>query len=277
MNRRIAQLVDRPRLARMGVAAYSTARFASEKFRLGVENRGGDNRYVDDGLPWPPDRLIFLVSGTVNRHWYQQSGAWDAQEIEESLSRNGLTIEDAGPILDFGCGSGRIIRRFATFAEAADFHAVDYNHKLISWCRDNLRFATFASNGLMPPLPYQDGQFGFVYAYSVFTHLPDDAQVAWRDELHRVIRPGGHLWLTILNDTCRDKLAPPELKRYDAGDLVIRFGGAAGANQCAAYPPEPYLNRLFSPDTGWRLVERQRSGPPWLPSAIQDFLLLERR
>jgi hypothetical protein len=74
MNRRIAQLVDRPRLAGWGVAAYSAARFASEKFRLSVENRGGDNRYVDDGLPWPTDRLIFLVSGTVNRHWYQQSG-----------------------------------------------------------------------------------------------------------------------------------------------------------------------------------------------------------
>ncbi|WP_293680907.1 class I SAM-dependent methyltransferase [uncultured Phenylobacterium sp.] len=57
----------------------------------------------------------------------------------------------------------------------------------------------FEVNGHQPPLPYADQTFDLVYALSVFTHLPQDHQFAWLDELRRVLKPGRLLLTTIMN------------------------------------------------------------------------------
>ena len=50
-----------------------------------------------------------------------------------------------------------------------------------------------------PPLPYADGLFDFVYANSVFTHVPCQLMDAWAGELRRIIRPGGFLIFSVLD------------------------------------------------------------------------------
>jgi ubiquinone/menaquinone biosynthesis C-methylase UbiE len=58
------------------------------------------------------------------------------------------------------------------------------------------RFAQFEVNGLAPPLAYEANHFDFIYALSVFTHLPESLQTAWMSELARVLKPGGYLLMT---------------------------------------------------------------------------------
>jgi SAM-dependent methyltransferase len=49
---------------------------------------------------------------------------------------------------------------------------------------------------MSPHLPFEDRSFGLVYCGSLFTHI-DDLAEAWFAELHRVLRPGGHLYFSI--------------------------------------------------------------------------------
>lgn len=48
-----------------------------------------------------------------------------------------------------------------------------------------------------PPSNYRDAEFDAVYSYSVFSHLPEDLQKPWLQELHRILKPSGILVLTV--------------------------------------------------------------------------------
>ena len=63
--------------------------------------------------------------------------------------------------------------------------------------RNNLKFAKFTTNGVTPPLEYEDSEFDFVYAVSVFTHLDDTLQFQWLLKLRRILRTEGILILTV--------------------------------------------------------------------------------
>ena len=66
----------------------------------------------------------------------------------------------------------------------------------MEWAEENIRGVTFTKTGTRPPLPFADASFDAVYAISIWSHFAEDAALAWFDEMHRIIRPGGHLLLT---------------------------------------------------------------------------------
>jgi SAM-dependent methyltransferase len=49
------------------------------------------------------------------------------------------------------------------------------------------------------PLPYAGGRFDLVVSMDVIEHLPEAALLPWVNELHRVLAPGGLLFLTTPN------------------------------------------------------------------------------
>jgi SAM-dependent methyltransferase len=200
---------------------------------------------ADDGLPVPPPRLIMRVAGTPDPAWFLESGRLAAASIRGALDRAGRPVEELGAILDFGCGCGRVTRRWATLDGVA-VHGSDRNAAAIEWCRHNLGFAHFETNGLAPPLPYADGSFDLVYALSVFTHLTEELGLAWAAELERVLRPGGQLLLTTHGDHYRTRLEAAERRRFDAGELVVRRPDAVGTNLCAAFHPPAYVQETLA-------------------------------
>jgi SAM-dependent methyltransferase len=117
----------------------------------------------------------------------------------------------------------------------------DLSAEAIEWCRRNLSFARFEVNGLAPPLAFESGSFDLVYALSVLTHLTEELQLAWMREFARVLRPGGRLLVTTHGDRYREKLTAEERARYDAGELVVRWGEVAGTNLAAAYHPPAWV------------------------------------
>src|SRR5580704_3566202 len=140
----------------------------------------------------PPPYLMHLVAGSTDANWFLDSGRIAVESIEASLQRVGASLDQLTTVLDFGCGSGRVIRHLRSYANLALF-GCDYNPALIEWCRAHLRFAEFNVNALAPRLSYRDGQFDLIYAFSVFTHLSVVQQQAWLAEFGRVLRPRGFL------------------------------------------------------------------------------------
>jgi ubiquinone/menaquinone biosynthesis C-methylase UbiE/uncharacterized protein YbaR (Trm112 family) len=193
-----------------------------------------------DGLPLPPGDLVHLVVGTEDVEWYIKSGRTSADNIRRVLVKNSLALEKFRAVLDFGCGSGRIMRHWKDLAET-ELHGTDRNPALVAWCRQNLRFAQFAVNPLVGRLAYESAKFDFIYAFSVFTHLTEGQQLFWIEELSRILRPGGYLYLTTHGEAYLPQI-PEELQpRFRNGQLVVCGAEHAGENMCAAFHPETYV------------------------------------
>jgi SAM-dependent methyltransferase len=212
--------------------------------------------------------MIVLVEGHANAVEFLSSGALIAETIRELLAVQGAPVESLASILDFGCGCGRVLRHWRDISDRIAVHGSDYNRKLLDWCRTHLPFARFMANELSPPLPYADGAFDLVYAISVFTHLPQELQLAWIDELARVTAPGGHVLVTLHGEAFRRVLNDAEKAEFDRGELVVRYPEGSCSNLCAAFHPEDYVRRLFA--RGLRIADYQ-------PGRLtQDVVLLRK-
>jgi SAM-dependent methyltransferase len=218
-----------------------------------------------EGPPLPPRRLMVRVAGTADAEWFLRSGraAYDAIAARVPLA-------EVDSVLDFGCGCGRVTRYWGNFHGRVS--GSDVSTKAVDWCRTNLPFARFEGNGLEPPLAFADGSFDLVYALSVFTHLTADLQLAWRDELRRVLRPGGRLLVTTHGQSYLPRLDAGERARFEAGELVVRWGDVPGTNLCSAYHPESYVRDTFA--RGFEFVELEPEGARGNPT--QDLVLLAR-
>ena len=218
-----------------------------------------------DGVPLPPRRLMVRVAGTADADWFLRSGraAYDAIGAH-------VDLQQTRDVLDFGCGCGRVTRYFRD--HPGSVAGSDVNGEAVAWCSDNLRFGRFAENGLAPPLTFADETFDLVYALSVFTHLTEDLQLAWRDELRRVLRPGGRVLITTHGSSYVPRLDDGERERFERGELVVRWGEVVGSNLCSAYHPERYLRETFA--HGFAFLELDPEGARGNPT--QDLVLLQK-
>jgi SAM-dependent methyltransferase len=135
-------------------------------------------------------------------------------------------------------------------AGAAELHGVDVDAEAIEWCTANLSdIASFATVDRQPPMPYPDGHFDAIFAISVFTHLPEDDQLRWLSEFHRVLRPNGVLLLTVLGRTAL-RLAGPELatRVTESGIVYLDDGGTEGLPDWyqSCFHTEEYVRRAWT-------------------------------
>ena len=134
--------------------------------------------------------------------WYFGSGYKEARAVLGAAEDHGLDMSRLRSVLEFGCGSARVLRHFRGIS-GLELIGADANPKPIEWNRRNLPGITFQLNKLEPPLSFADASFDLIYALSVFTHIPPGLQKPWLQELRRLLRPGGYLLCTVLG------------KRYD--------------------------------------------------------------
>lgn len=173
-------------------------------------------------------------------------------------------------LLDFGCGCGRVIRHF--HGHQPRMFGCDYNGQLVDWSAANLGFAEFTTNMLAPPTRYGDGQFDFIYALSVFTHFPENLQKPWLEEMKRILKPNGLLFLTFHGERYARQLKAEEQNRYARGELVVHSEELAGSNSCNAYHPMEYLQQEFG--SIMKVLDVVKEGA--LGNPHQDVLLLQK-
>jgi SAM-dependent methyltransferase len=157
-------------------------------------------------LPVPP-RDLWLDYGDDEQS-YVESGREDTARMLEIIARSDAGFDPgARPILDLGCGGGRMIRHLVEFAARTEVWGLDLSAPHINWLKTHLNPPfRFALNTTIPHLPFPDGHFGLVYCGSVFTHIDDFAE-SWFLEIRRVLGPGGILYCTVHDEHTLQVLA----------------------------------------------------------------------
>ncbi len=148
-------------------------------------------------LPWPGEELVNRVTGGTDRLNFFTSGRQSVRDLEAVLALIHRRLSDYETILDFGSGCGRIMLWLEHLSSTSSLHGIDIDERAIQWSRDNMPWATFKANQPLPPIDYPDATFDLVFNHSVFTHIDENYQDQWLAELRRVVKPGGHLILSV--------------------------------------------------------------------------------
>ena len=153
--------------------------------------------FLNKVLPsMPPEELQYRFTGNAGRDVMREGYKGYRlfrDEYEKHVER---PIGEADAILDFGCGWGRIIRFFLKDIHHENIWGVDPVEKMVELCRADNRWCKFEQSPYTPPLRFEDNKFDLIYAYSVFSHLDEVSHNAWRNELTRVLKPGGMMIVT---------------------------------------------------------------------------------
>ncbi|UJP03505.1 MAG: class I SAM-dependent methyltransferase [Nitrosomonas sp.] len=149
-------------------------------------------------IPVPDGALVFLTQGHSQTEEYQNGIIPAVLTMQSYLQKSGVDIEQIKTLLDFGCGSGRLLVGWHMITPLIRLYGCDLNPQLIQWAQQHLPQPIDCQlSHLNPPLPYQDHQFDFIYLISVFTHLSLETQKQWIQEFKRILRKGGYLMVTL--------------------------------------------------------------------------------
>jgi SAM-dependent methyltransferase len=172
-------------------------------------------------LPVPPEELWYGYARTPDEYLAHGQGRVD--QVREILETTGFKLNPGQRILDFGCGSGIMLRWFTDIAQTGEAWGADIFGPATVWCEHHLSPPfKFVTNTSFPHLPFEDCYFDFIYADSVFTHIADLAE-AWLLELKRIVRPGGRLLISVHdNETIKCVLDENMGSRYFY-DLLTAF------------------------------------------------------
>lgn len=97
-------------------------------------------------------------------------------------------------ILDFGCGIGNSIPHLRTAFPTSHLHGVDPSGESIQLASAAYAYAMFSTNR-DGGLPYTDDSFDVVQVACVFHHIRPAHRLNWMKEIHRVLKPGGHVFV----------------------------------------------------------------------------------
>ena len=241
------------------------------RFRAKVRATRANNEVFqrhNPGFAVPPESLAFDAYSAPDWAFYHESGLGTAGFLA------GLAHEYCRPtgawlnVYEWGCGPGRVIRHMpSTLGADARIFGSDYNADTISWCSRHLPGITFATNGLQPPLPYEDDSFHFAYSISVFTHLAEATGLSWTTELHRVMKPGGILVVTTSGDSAfESEMLPRERDEYVRTGVVVRGDYAEGKKMfLTRHSPAYVRTKLLAK---FDIVEHR---PAAFPFIAQDY------
>ncbi len=166
---------------------------------------------------------------------FLQSGRRTSELIRRIADQHAVSLR-SGPVLEWGCASGRVIRHFADEARDTPFWGIDVDGSHLNWAKANLsppfKFLTCTA---YPHLPFEDNSVDVVYGISVFTHMVHLID-AWLMEFRRILVPGGHAVFTIHDEHTWNYLGqspdhrPPwvgneDLTRGLAADMVVFCDG----------------------------------------------------
>lgn len=181
---------------------------------------------VEGTFPVPPP-LLRMGYRADSAKAYLDGAAETHAFLQEVLTTNGVVIDETSAVLDWGCATGRLLRQYRAEAEAGGtFWGADQDENCVLWAKEFLSPPfNFVTCTAYPHLPFEDNSFDLVYAISVFTHI-EHLTDAWLMELRRVLKPGGHLMVSVHTEGSVERIAtdfwPPWLPRETAVEELAK-------------------------------------------------------
>jgi SAM-dependent methyltransferase len=147
-----------------------------------------------DPLP-SPDNLKRVAAATHNS--FILDGSTFYAKLDGLTRRYlGKPLDDVGPVLDWGVGCGKMVRYFPKQRRKSVW-GVDIDPVNIKWCSEHVAGINFSTVKKLPPMKLPASHFELIYGNSVFTHLREQDQFHWLDELRRIVKPDGLVAVTI--------------------------------------------------------------------------------
>ncbi|MCU1260339.1 MAG: methylase involved in ubiquinone/menaquinone biosynthesis [Bryobacterales bacterium] len=185
---------------------YFQHQLAKQRFHDYIRKKVGP-QWFRDCEPGPAmTRQIRLMTKTLDEHALEAPYAdnkffYEAYHQMHHLLRFlepwSFNLRTMGSVLEFGCGSARLLRLLRCIEEVR-LVGTDANPTCVEWCQSNVPGPEFYQNELTPPLSWaRDNEFDLIFASSVFTHIPLDLQTNWLKELYRISRPGAIFICTV--------------------------------------------------------------------------------
>jgi SAM-dependent methyltransferase len=140
----------------------------------------------------PPEKIHVMSRGPLA----SAGGLYEADLVVDALMSVGIEMADVKSALDFGCSSGRVLSVLRAAYPQTEWHGCDPNGPAIEWASENLPGIELFVNDNAPPLPLTDGSLDLAYAISIWSHFAPGLGFSWFEEMHRLLRPGGHLVCT---------------------------------------------------------------------------------
>lgn len=205
-----------------------------------------------DGARLPPYGMRYCGSAFRDDETFLSSSRSEAQRLV-----NQLGVGPGFRILEIGCGPGRLpIGLIRDVPDIGAYHGVDLDTPAIDWCTRHISRAypnyvfhvVDAQNDRYQPdgpvmddtfsLPVPGNFFDLVYLYAVFTNMLERDVKVYLDVFHRVLRPGGRVFLTAFMEEgvppitvnpaeyAPDTSEPLHFARYEKGHLLSLFDEA---------------------------------------------------
>lgn len=211
-----------------------------------------------------------------------------ADLVVSMLDVAGVALADGATVLDFGCSSGRVLRAIAAWRPDLACVGCDPNEAAIAWAREHLPMARFFVSPGAPPLDEPEASIDVAYAVSIWSHFAEPQALAWLEEMHRVIKPGGALLITTHGlDTLATLLRREHMTRESATEVALDFlahghrwydvfgedgdWGVKDTGWGNSYLSMEWLLSHATPDWSVRLLR------PGAVDQNQDVIVLERR
>jgi tRNA (uracil-5-)-methyltransferase TRM9 len=100
-----------------------------------------------------------------------------------------------GKILDLGCGNARNLTPFSE--KEFECYGIDFSEDMIELAKKRLK-AEFKVGDILK-IPYEDNYFDYIICVAAFHHVKKEDQKKGLQEIRRVLKPGGKLYLTCWN------------------------------------------------------------------------------
>lgn len=164
------------------------------------------------------------------------SGETEIRIVLDYLRSLGISVDKKGPVLDFGCGVGRLTQAMASHFDLC--YGVDISPTMIELANEfNKRSSRckYVLNDSQTLSLFENDQFSFIYTSIVLQHIEPKYSRAYLQELIRILKPNGVLVFQIV-----DSLVPIMMRIRKILKLRLRVYRMANFLGIMEFKPEEY-------------------------------------